>query len=323
MNTKTVTPTSVFRLMHYIMLQAVVSFALAIDNVGITDSIPAFRVIINKLKAKLALIAPLMEFNSRSLKYFANRRKALKQSISQNGNIIMSAVYNYAVSISDGNLQELMKSSKSGLFRLKYDPLVSRMNDVINIITPLLPQLATFDVTPEQLDALKADVLEMASISPKNIYSTRSANKKEIQKLLRECMTIIYNESDKQAQSFQKQNQPYYDAYLFNRKLYPNTRHTKFKVHVTDELNQPIAEVNVLQNETTNSSNTDINGDATVYIKVEDGKKPIYNFTISKGTQSKETGLIQIKKGETISQNIIMQPTGFIIPAPVSETVNA
>jgi hypothetical protein len=314
MNSKIITPTSTFRLMHYIMLQAVVSFALAIDNLGITNSIPAFKTIIDKLKAKLAIIAPLLEFNSRPLSGFARRRKQLKTSISQSGSIIMNAVYNYAVNIGDTNLQNIMRESKSGLFRLDYTHLTSRMNDAISIITPLLPNLANYDITEAQITALQTDVNEMISISPKNIYATRNANKREIQKVLRECMAIIYNEGDRQAQSFQKNNFQYFQQYVLNRKLYPNSRHTKFRVHVTDELNQPIPNVKLLQNGTTNFNDTDINGDATLYIKIEEGKKPLYNFTISQGTQSIKIGPVQIKKGETVTQTIIIQPTGFIIP---------
>ena len=226
----------------------------------------------------------------------------------------MNAVYNYAVSINDTNLQAAMRTSKSALYRLDYTDFTSRMNDALAIITPLLPNLANFDVTEPQITAIEDDIKEMISISPKNIYATRNANKREIQKLLRECMAIIYNEGDRQAQSFQKNNFQYFQQYVLNRKLYPNSRHTKFRVHVTDELRQPVSEVKLLQNGTTNSINTDINGDATLYVKIEEGKKPLYNFTISQGSQTKSIGPVQIKKGQTISQTIIIQPSGFIIP---------
>ncbi len=314
MNAKTVTPTSTFRLMHYIMLQAVVSFALALDNVAITNSIPAFKNIIDRLKAKLAVIAPLLDFNSRPLSGFAHRRKELKTAISQSGSIIMNAVYNYAVSINDTNLQAAMRTSKSALYRLDYTDFTSRMNDALNIIRPLLPNLENFDVTEPQITAIEDHMKEMITISTKNIYAARNANKRQIQELLRECMAIIYNEADRQAQSFQKNNFQYFQQYLLNRKLYPNSRHTKFRVHVTDELHQPVSGVNLTQNETANSISTDINGDATLYIKIEEGKKPLYNFTISQASQTKSIGPVQIKKGQTISQTIIIQPSGFILP---------
>ncbi len=320
MNAKIITPTSTFRLVHYIMLQAVVSFALALDNAGITNSIPSFKSTIDRLKEKLATIAPLLEFNSRPLKGFAQRRKELKISLAQSGSIIMNAVYNYATIISNTNLQATMRISKSELLNLKYDQLAPRLYDVINTITPLLPNLAAYDVTSAQIDTLKNDVDEMVAITPKNIYAIRNANKREIQKTLRDCMSIIYNQADRQAQSFQKNNFQYYQQYVLNRKLYNNSRHTKFRVHITDELHQPIPKVNVLQNETTNAAQTDINGQATLYIKIEEGKKPLYNFTIAQGQKTIQVGPVQIKKGQTISQSIIIQPTGFIIPEPAVVT---
>ena len=76
-----------------------------------------------------------------------------------------------------------------------------------------------------------------------------------------------------------------------------------------------------------NSSNyviTDVNGRNDLYIQIPTGQSQdlqgVYTFTLSKDTLSIKTGNITIKKGQTVTQNFVMNVDGFVVP---EETVAA
>ena len=160
---------------------------------------------------------------------------------------------------------------------------------------------------------------------PKNEHSGIDAALNDLQDLLRASIIMLYNQCDTIAVQFKENEMNYYHQYRSARKLIPLTKHTKLRVTITNEIGEPQYNIPVAQNNSSNSSSTGINGEATLYIEVKDfgGKTPVYEFTIGKDKSQIQTGPIEIRKGETVSRTYIMQETGFIIPAPQEENINA
>lgn len=322
-----ITNKSRFNRIHLEMIRAIVSFALVIaDNIPITNSIPAWKAIIDRIKATLAELDNLIEQKSLSLKGYSQQKRVLKVSLVETTTWIMNAVYNYALSINDEVLAEKMLTSKSKVERMSYEDIVPFAQAAIDEVTPLIPSLANFDVTQQMVDDWQDNTTDLLNVlaTVKNYYSNRRTINKNIQTKLRECMIALYKECDTFITSFKAGTPDYYNDYWANRKLKPLTEHTKFKVTVTDELNQPVFDVKIEQDGTDNMTATNIHGEATLQVKVHEGsgQQPVYSFTITSGTQAIPSGNIEIKLGTTVSRSYIVQPNGFIIPAPVEENTN-
>lgn len=322
-----ITNKSRFSRIHIEMIRAIVSFALVIvANIPITNSIPAWKTIIDRLKALLDETDNLIEQKSLSLKGYSQRKRVLKASLVETTTWIMNAVYNYALSINDNVLAEKMLTSKSKIERMSYEDIITYAQAAIDEVTPLVPSLVSFDVTQAQVDDWQENTTDLLDVLAfvKNYYSNRKTINGNIQKKLRECMIMLYMECDSFITSFKANNPDYFNDYWANRKLKPLTEHTKFKVTVTDELNQPVFDVKIEQDGTDNMTSTNIQGEATLQVKVHEGsgQQPVYSFTITSGTQTIPSGNIEIKLGNTVSRSYIVQPNGFIIPAPVEENTN-
>lgn len=317
---------SKFSRIHLEMIKAVVSFALSAGNVVITNSIAAFATLINALKSNLTAIANLQDIADSPVTGYAEQKRQLRKLLAEFSAPLLRSVAAYAVQTGNDVLLGKVKASRGALLKMSNTQLTAYIAAAINSITPIVGSLSTYNITDETMELWQENLDALIGVleNPKNQHANQNAAKKGIQNLLRTCMEMLYNQCDTIVQQFIAGNRSYYDQYKYNRKLIPLTRHTKLKLKVTDELNQPIPEVNVVQNGTENKSQTGINGETELQLIIEPGHTPLYEFTISKGEQRKRTGLIQIKKGETVSITVVMAPTGFVLPAPpVVENVNA
>ena len=326
---KKITNKSRFGRIQIEMIRAIVSFALVIAaNIPITNSIPGWKTIMQKLKTLLAEIDDLKSKNSVSLKQYALQKKTMKAALIEQTVPIMSAVYNYLLSINDP-ASETMIITKSKLEEMSYEGIVNFVNGIIPVVEPLVPSLTNFDVTQQQVDDWEQTNTGLDAVLGfvKNYYANRKSNNKIIQQKLRECMILLYQQGDTFITKFEKDNVAYFNSYWANRKLQPLSMHTKFKVKITSDMDAPIFNAKIQQDGTDNFTATDINGDATLRIKVKKGKdvQPVYSFTISSDKHSIKTGNIEIKLGESVTRSYTIAESGFIIPAPeeIPENMNA
>ncbi|MEO5570756.1 MAG: hypothetical protein ABIT08_04900 [Bacteroidia bacterium] len=113
--------------------------------------------------------------------------------------------------------------------------------------------------------------------------------------------------------------------YKLNRRVNSvATKHSKYRVEIVDDLNQPVFNASISQDGTTKVE-TGINGMATLFIKpVAKGQPPVYSFTIKSGDKEIKVKYIQVKKGETVSAKFKLEASGYIVPVPVeSQSANA
>jgi hypothetical protein len=232
----------------------------------------------------------------------------------------MQRVSAFAIHTNNAVLNGKVKASRSGLLRMSYEDLVAYVIQAQSSITPYLSDLAHYNVDAATMTLWQANLNQLMDVmsNPKNEHVYQNNGKEDIKKLLQQSMEMMYNQCDQLALTFKTTHPGYYVQYKHNRKLIPLTRHTKLRVTVTNEINEPIAEVKVQQDGTDNFVMTGIDGHANLRINVEPGVDPMYSFTVSKGEISTNTGLLLINKGETVSRQIVMGNAGFVIPEPVA-----
>lgn len=308
------------------MIRSVISFCLSAGNLAVTSTIAAFLSLINRLKVNLDAIDNLEKLASDPVNGKAAQKLQLKNALIEMSNAIMQTVYSMASETNNDNVKDQMRTSASKMRDMSYEKLVDYTGQAIINVTAVLPSLVDYNITAATMTLWQQNVTNLHTVlsNPKAAHKHIDTIKKDAQALYRQCMNMLYNEADTLAMQFKKDHLSYYTEYRAMRKLQPLTQHTKLKVSITNELKEPMFNVQVLQNNKDNKAFTDIKGECTLYIKVNEGpdEQPVYTFTIGTGPHAIQSGDIEIKKGHTQSRSFIMAPSGFIIPAPVSENEN-
>ena len=210
---------------------------------------------------------------------------------------------------------------------MKVPEFIQFIQQTINTITPIVNSLADYNVTPQTITSWQEILDQLVAVNKKpiNAINHRKSLNNQAIALLEQTMTYIRDIMDPLALNFSETEIPYFSEYMNNRRLTNITIHTKFKVRVTNDVNEPQVNIQVVQNNFAgNKKFTDINGEATVYVKINEGPdtQPIYYLTIGTGATAIQTGPVEIKKGHLVTRSYIIQPSGFIIPAPVTENNN-
>lgn len=323
---RNIKPNAKFSRIHIEMIRAIVTFALNAANVAVTNSIAAFAALIDRLKINLIAIDNLEQIANTPVTGYAAMKKALRDALTEMSVAIMQSVYSFAIDTNNEVLAAQMKTSRSAMKNMNYVDFMAFVGQAITNVNGVIGSLVPYNILPATVTAWTNNRTQLQNVlaDPKNAHGNIDAVKKDIQNLLRASMIMLYNQCDTIAPQFKESNTNYYNQYRSNRKLQPLTKHTKFRVTVTDELNQPVYNVKVQQDGTPVIEFTNMDGQATMYVKVNEGTdaQPVYSFTLTSGTNTHSSGNIEIKKGHTVSRSYIMQPSGFIIPAPVDENTN-
>lgn len=308
------------------MLQYVL--LLASQNAPIVNLVIAFKTGITGLTGIVNQALALLGSQSQSVAGGGTQKQQERNILNQLTYAIINAARGYFLSVGNVNTAQELKKSLSQIQRIADTVIAERAEYWFGIVNAEIANLSDWGITPEsmvswnnQIDAYKN--VETLPTSKRELKKSRTA---QVKTLIKQGIQLCKDTLDTSALSFiemgptQKQ---FYMDYKSGRIIHDDlTKHTKLIVSVTDELNQPIYDCQILQDGTDNKISTGINGDATLYIKTKTGKKPVYSFTISKGSSIVTSGPIQISKGETVHRAYIMQPSGFIIPAPVDENTN-
>lgn len=306
---------------HREMIRSCVNFALDAANVAITDLVVPFKNGIVIVRDKLSTIDNLWEQKSQVITGYAAQKHAFKETLAQLCWSNMHPSLAFAINTNNTLLRDEMDFSLSELRGMSYGSLLARAKSAVNAITPFLSQLAPYNVTQASIDLVTDAITNLRDVlsTPNNAISHRKTLNEEIQELLRETVFYLKDVMDPLSVVYAETHQQYYSDWKNNRKLKPaGVKITKFRVTVTDELNEPIYNVEVEQNGTTNKTATDINGKATLRVEVSEtaGEQPVYEFTLKSGSQTAQTGPVEIRKGHTATRTYVMTPSGFVLPEP-------
>jgi len=292
---------------HENMIRAVVEFALSAANIATTTLVAAFLVVINALKANITAIDALRAAIAQSITGYAAQKKALKIALVEMSTTIMKAAYAYAVANGDTVLAAQMKTSRSKMKSMKYVDLITYVGGAIDLVTPLVASLADYGVTPAMVTlwGTAKSQLEGVLSDPRNAKANRVAVNKEIQNTLRDCMLLLVDQADQLALMFKNINENYYNQYLANRKLIPHTLHTQARIHIMDELNQPIWGAQITIDGTELTGTTDNTGYCLI-TKIPFGW---HSVTVTTGTNTRTFGPFEFKLGHSLSLHFITAPS--------------
>lgn len=304
---------------------------LASQNIVVVNLVNAFKNGITGLTGIVNQALALSGPQSQSVAGGGSEKQEQRNFLNQLTYAIINAARGYFISVGNLNTATELKQSLSAIQKIKDGNIAERAEYWFGIVNAQISNLADWGVTPEGMIIWNNQILAYKNVEtlPTSKRELKKSRTAQIKVLVKQGIKLCEDTLDTSALSFiemgpaQKQ---FYLDYKSGRLIHNSlTKHTKLILSVSDELNQPIYNVQVLQDGTDNKISTGINGEATLYIKTKQGKKPVYSFTISKASAIITSGPIQISKGVTIHKAYIMNPDGFIIPAPVEEnnSVNA
>jgi hypothetical protein len=309
---KKTSQTTRFGTTHINMIEAIVAFVFAQANILTTKSIQAWFDLMSVTQSNLESILNLMGIAQRNITGSAAQKKNAKDALIEISAAIMRSVYSFGVKTSNENLIKQMFVSRSDLQAKKYTDLVAYMQDIINIVTPLIPDLSAYNINDALINQWQAanDLLNSLLASAKNAKSNRVATNKALQELLRSTIVLLTDQADGMALNFA--NNPdtlnYYNTYRANRKLNPNRVPTQLRATTVNDSGMPIESTIAIEN-TTISATTDAKG----YALLTDLPFGNQNVIITVNGVSKSFA-IRFKKGQSHSQTFnVEQP--FNIPA--------
>ncbi|MEP7170619.1 MAG: hypothetical protein ABI855_14710, partial [Bacteroidota bacterium] len=320
---------SYFSMIYFAMLLSVIDFCLALVNVTITNSLIPLKEGVAFLVGKRDAILNLISQKQTAITGYAAQKKAMKKALITYCEGIFAAAAAFAAKTKNDVLLKEVNLTVGDMENMGISNLIGKVQGAINAIIPYLTDLAPYQITDISITTMQHSVDDLQKVisSPNNAIKLRKTINDQIQTLLAECVIFMTTQLDKLVKKVGLDFPQYRISYFNNRRLNRHGRHTNFRVFITDELNQGVYNANVLQIGTDNSATTAINGECTLRLKSQKDSKGkinnVYGFTITSENQQVNTGFIEIKKGSTISRSYIIQPSGFIIPAPVNENVNA
>jgi hypothetical protein len=307
-------------------------FGNATSNQATTDLIKAFRDgiitegnIINQITALSG-----NQGNTISVGGAKEMGRTLLDGITAN---ILKQARGYCLSVNNLDLAAQFNYSPTRIAKISDKNIVERAQNWYNLVAGILSNLNPWDVTDQTMNNWQSAIDNYIAVYklPKNKKDLRKQKTAQINSLIKMGMDHCRNVLDNAAIGFLSNgNIEFYNQFKIKRKLDAVASKTgKFRVLVTDELNQPIPNVTITQDGTTNKITTGIDGFASLDIIYNTNKDPnqmdLYSFTLRSGNKTISTGIIEIKHNQTVSRTYIMAPSGFIIPAhqPAVVPVNA
>lgn len=225
---------------------------------------------------------------------------------------IMAPVNSWAFKNRNADLFEITRASNSYLFYGTYGYLVDTSKEAHSAITKVIAQLAPINVTQEMLDQWKEkiDAMENALSLTGNARAGRKTLNSQIQKELYNAVFMCIDQLDSLSVAYKATHPTYFTDYHNNRKLQPlGTTHTKLRVFVTDELQQPIYDAFVNIPELGISGITTVSGDCTLYVPYG-----VHEATVSYNGKIVNTGPMQFTKGHTVTKKYVFETAQFDLP---------
>ena len=313
-------------LIRLFMFQTVHGFAQ--KNMLITSKIVAYK---NGITTLGDIISNLVELSSTSIITVGSGAQAeysRAQLDNKTANIINQA-RGYYLSVCKLDIAAKLDYPYTRLSKLSNKYVGGLTKAFIKLITPDVIALNDWGIDQNSLTTWNQvlDQYNREYVLPKNTIETRKQDNIKIRELIKKGMDHCRNVLDTSASGFKENgNIIFYNEYQAFRKLTSvPRRHGKIKFIVQDDIKQPVSNVTILQDGTSNSIVTDVNGEASLDIIYNAGPhknlRTLYSFTITSGTRTITTGIIVIKRNQTIHRVIEMETSGFSIPAHPNKIV--
>ena len=279
-------------------------------NLAITNTIPAFAAGIGALSVKVSAIQVTSGEQDLAISGVTTGKNELKEALAVVTFSVISPTKAYAVSINDTTLEEQMNLSQTEI-RDKHDNQIGQDAQTLHgIVTPLVPALAPYGISPAIMlswqNAINAYQLVLAN--PRIAVVHRATLTGELVTLFAEANKILKKTLDPISISFKIPNPHYYEDYVKAREIIDlgkGTTTVKGKCTLLSADGLPVYNVTVKINEQDKQTTTDVDG---LFNLNPDAPATITLTLTSDTTQPLTTPPFEIKKGESIIKNFILQP---------------
>ncbi len=286
-------------------------------------SVPAFKAAADVLQAKSDAIDVKIANYRTVIKGIAVQKRAARKKLAESSYQIMSSVRSWALKNNNFQLAASMDVTLSGLMHLPYIALIQKITGAISTVQPLVPQLATFNVTPQNFELWQQDNLALADLlnGPKSAIEQRKALGSIIQADVKNALDFLNNQLTPLMANFL--STPLFYITFFNNKRIGtgNVHHTRLLANVVSELLTPYFGITVTINEYTDPQTgkvykadkaiTDAQGNCEVSAFF-----PGFRTVTISGPQIQTTTFpaIDFKSGKAVIFQFVVQPA-FNLPA--------
>lgn len=315
------TTKSRFGRIHIAMIRAIVNFAMSPANLTVTDLIPGFKALINRLQDNLMIIDDLQALAALPITGWAAQKDALRKVVGDVTYSMMSATKSYAMDNNDPVLANQMTITRGDLEKMSIQDFMSTVTAAINIITPLTAALEDWGITPTGVSGWTTTktALQGMIANPKAAITYRKTIHENIQQMIIQCLNCLNLQCDPFVYSLQSASTTYFTTWFNNRKLYPNGRViTRLRAIVENELNEPIEGATVMVLDMDVPFTTNVNGECTVD-HVPFGN---HSVVIINGGINKTFGPYRFKKGQSHTIHFTMSPS-FVSPEQAAGIVSS
>ncbi|MBI3501396.1 MAG: carboxypeptidase regulatory-like domain-containing protein [Bacteroidetes bacterium] len=209
-----------------------------------------------------------------------------------------------------------MKYSISDLKRIQDDQLGQIAQNILNIVTPLLPQLPDYGITQATLNSWQGAINNYTpSIAkPRNAIAHHSTLTDDLAQLFTEANTILKNTLDATSITFKTSAPDYHRDYHKSREIINTGKgHTRIKGKCTHAVTgSAIYNVKVRVNEQAIETHSDVNGLYEHHVK-----PATVTCTVSAdGFQNQTTDPFAVDRGATLTKDFALTPTNPPPPPP-------
>jgi hypothetical protein len=261
------------------MYDAVLQHAGA--NPAIVGTVPAYQTAITALSAKYSAIITATQLEQVQISGITVDKSVAKKNLAQQAVDTAAAVFAYAASIGNNELQEKARYPKSRFTNMRDELVKPTCQAILDLANANLKDLAPFGISAATITLLQSAINNYgaAVAKPRNAVSQRTAYRETIKTLIREADAILKNQLDKIAPQFKMANMEFYNAYLSNRIILDApTSATQVAGNVTaSDGNNPVFNVIIKVEGASYTTTTDEKGDYILKIPVPG----TYNITFT------------------------------------------
>lgn len=280
-------------------------------NVAITNSILAFKNGITALNVKITAIQTTSGEQDLAITGVTTNKNQLQETLVQSTFSVISPVKAYAVSINNTTLEEQMNFSITDLQRKNDDQIGQDAQTLLNIISPaLVPALNDYGITPIIITSWQTDITNYlgALANPRIAVVHRATLTDELVTLFSEANKILKKTLDPISISFKAANPHYLSDFEKARAIIDlgaGTTRIKGKCTLLSPDGEPIFNLRIKINEQDIETTTDVDG---LYDLLPDAPATITLTISGDRIQTQTTPPFQVKQGDSIIKNFVLQP---------------
>ena len=315
------------------MFGAMLTFVFGATWSAILMAILPIKAACESLRDRKNAIDKKLTAYEKLLKAFAEVKEKARLDLAAFSFGIMSTVRSWAVKTGKDDLALQMKATYSQLKNMTFDKLLKKTQLAIDLVTPLLSNLAEYKITQQSIDDWNkkckalSDLMDTGSVA----YKERTQLGDSIESDMSKAMTFFNTEFAPLFAPFMISQPDLFGSFMKIKRIgTPNTHHTRLNATCVSEWGMPYFGLTIQVDAYTDPESkktydavtafSDLNG----YGEVSGFFPAIRSVTISgPGVVTTTFPNIKFSKGKALDRQFILEQASFSLPAPVQDKLKA